>query len=191
MFTKEDWTRLGTLPENMEIEKCLLTILIICMSENLTNAQCYTDSIMGTNPGSIDLVQNDFSMREMLGSVLDLLMTAKAEGFVKLNDNHVRTSPGDMMCSIVGEGVDIQALQDYNKTFHLPILTSARLIGKKIMIRGRQRSTLLEQKLMSTLLLSVNIENHINFDGHQSISFVNEGGRRMLTNFNPNVPNIC
>ena len=59
------------------------------------------------------------------------------------------------------------------------------------MIRGRQRSTLLEQKLMSTLLDSVNIENHINMDGHQSISFVNGGGRRMLTNFNQNIPNIC
>ena len=75
----------------MEIEKCLVTILIICMSEIQTNGQCYTDSIMGTNTGYIDLVQNDFSMREMLGSVLDLLMTAKAEGFVKLNDNHIRT----------------------------------------------------------------------------------------------------
>ena len=123
---KADQTQLGSLPENMKIEKCLVTILIICVSEKQIHAQCYTDAIMGTMTGSIDLVQNDFSMREMLGSVLDLLMTAKAEGFVKLNDNHVRNSPGDMMCSVVGEGVDIQALQDYNKTFHLPILKLER-----------------------------------------------------------------
>ena len=86
---------------------------------------------MGTMTGSVDLVQNDFSMKDMLGSLLDLLMMAKEEGFVKINSNHVRTSPGDMMCSIVGEGVDIQAVQDYNKMFQLPILTSSRIIIKK------------------------------------------------------------
>ena len=95
------------------------------------------------------------------------------------------------MCSVVGEGVDIQALQGYNRTFNLPVLTSARVIGEKIMIRGRKRSTLLDPNLMATLLQSVNIENHITLDGHPAISFVNEGGRRMLTNFYQMRPNIC
>ena len=78
---KADQTQLGSLPENMKIEKCLVTILIICVSDKQIHAQCYTDAIMGTMTGSIDFVQNDFSMRDMLGSVLDLVMTAKEEGF--------------------------------------------------------------------------------------------------------------
>ena len=70
-------------------------------------------------------------MKDMLGSLLDLLNTAKKEGFVKLKDKHVRTSSGDLMCSVVGEGIDIQALHGYNRTFNLPILTSARGIGSR------------------------------------------------------------
>ena len=95
------------------------------------------------------------------------------------------------MCSVVGEGIDIQALSGYNRTFNLPILTSARVIGNKIMIRGRKRSTLLDPDLMATLLKSVNIENHITLDGHPAISFINEGGRRMLINFDQMRPNVC
>ena len=86
------------------------------------------------------------------GTMPHLLNTAKKEGFVKLKDKHIRTSPGDLMCSVVGEGIDIQSLNGYNRTCNLPILTSARVVGEKIMIRGRKRSTLLDPNLMATLL---------------------------------------
>ena len=124
-------------PEIMKVRVCLVILLVIWVSEQQVQAQCYTENILGTMTGSVELNQEDFSMKDLLGSLLDLLNTAKKEGFVKLKDKHVRTSPGDLMCSVVGEGIDIQALSGYNRTFNLPILTSARVIGNKIMIRGR------------------------------------------------------
>ena len=175
----------------MKVRVCLVIVLVIWVAEQQVRTQCYTENILGTMTGSVELNQEDFSMKDLLGSLLDLMNTAKKEGFVKLKDKHVRTSPGDLMCSVVGEGIDIQALSDYNRTLNLPILTSARVIGKKIMIRGRKRSTLLDPDLMATLLKSVNIDNHITLDGHPAISFINEGGTRMLINFDQMRPNVC
>ena len=125
----------------MKVRVCLVILLVIWVSEQQVQAQCYTENILGTMTGSVELNQEDFSMKDMLGS-----------------------------------------LHGYNRTFNLPILTSAHVIGKKIMIQGRKRSTLLDPDLMATLLKSVNIENLITLEGHPAISFINEGSRRMLKN---------
>ena len=101
-----------------------------------TRAQCFTENILGTVTGSVELSQHDYDMNDLMGALLDLLNTAKKENFVKLKDRHIRTNPGDIMCSVVGEGIDIQELSTYNKTFNIPILTSARVVGEKIMIGG-------------------------------------------------------
>ena len=53
--------------------------------EQQVQAQCYTENILGTMTGSVELNQEDFNMKDLLGS-LDLLNTANKEGFVKLKD---------------------------------------------------------------------------------------------------------
>ena len=59
------------------------------------------------------------------------------------------------------------------------------------MIRGRKRSSLLDPDLLGALLKSVDIENLISLKDHPALSFINEGGRRMLINFDISRPNVC
>ena len=61
----------------MKIRECLVTLLVIWVSEQQIQAQCYTENICGTMTGSVELNQEDFSMKDMLGSLLDMLNTAK------------------------------------------------------------------------------------------------------------------
>jgi hypothetical protein len=77
----------------MKVRVCLVILLVIWVSEQQVQAQCYMENNLGTMTGSVELNQEDFSMKDLLGSLLDLLNTAKKEGFVKLKDKYVRTSP--------------------------------------------------------------------------------------------------
>ena len=71
-------------------------------------------------------------MNDLMGALLDLLNTAKKENFVKLKDKHIRTNPGDNMCSVVGDGIDIQALTTYNRTFNIPILSVLAWLERRL-----------------------------------------------------------
>ena len=46
-----------------------------------TRAQCFTQNILGTVTGSVELKQQDYDMKDLMGALLDLLNTAKKGKF--------------------------------------------------------------------------------------------------------------
>jgi hypothetical protein len=104
--------------------------------------------------------------------------------------NFVKTS-NSSLCQFVAQGVNLQDLTDYNSTFTLPILTSARIIGNKILIQGNKRSTLVDSNLLATLLHAIEVENHVNLEKSSALVFIQIDGRKILTNFDKERENLC
>ena len=157
--------------------KCLVLVLLI-VTLKIIDGQCNYEPILGTKVGNIKIETDDF---ELSNIILQLLVIIKRETFHRVGD-FVQTS-NSSLCQFAGNGVNLQQLSSFNSTFTLPILTSARVIGDKILIQGNKRSTLVSSKLLATLLHAINIENHVNLEKSAALVFIQIDGRRILTNF--------
>ena len=147
--------------------KCLVFVFLI-FSITIIDSQCNYEPILGTKIGDIKIETDDFELANIMGSILQLLVIIKRETFHHEGD-FIRTQDSSL-CQFVGDGVDLQQLSSFNSTYTSPILTSARIVGEKILIQGRKRSTLVSSKLLATLLKAINIENHVNLE--KSIALV-------------------
>ena len=126
-----------------------------------------------------------------MGSVLDLTLTAMKETFGLVKQDIIRTDEDNDLCSLVGEGVNLQSLDRFNRTFGIPILTSARIFSSKILIQGQDRSTLIDLHLLSTLLTSIELEDHVDLNGNPALVFLQTNNRRLLTDFDGTRANLC
>ena len=124
----------------------------------------------------------------MLGSVLDLTLTAMRETF---QQDIIRTGENNDICSLVGEGVNLQALHRFKRTYNIPILTSARVVSGQILIQGQDRSTLIDPNLLATLLTSIGLENHVDLTGNPTLVYLQTNYRKLLTNFDGKRANLC
>jgi hypothetical protein len=163
--------------------------MLIIFSLKLISTQCSYEPVLGTKVGNIKIERDDFELSNIVNSILQLLVIVKRETFHQVG-NFVQTS-NSSLCQFVGQGVNLQQLSDYNSTFTLPILTSARVIGNKILIQGNKRSTLVDSNLLATLLHAIDIENHVNLEKSAALVFIQIDGRKILTNFDKERDNLC
>ena len=160
--------------------KCLEFIFLV-VSITIIDCQCNFEPILGTKIGNIKIETDDFELANIMGSILQLLVIIKKETFY--NEGEFIRTQDSSLCQFVGEGVDLQQLASFNSTYTNPVLTSARIVGEKILIQGRKRSTLVNSSLLATLLNAINIENHVNLEKSAALVFIQVDGRRILTNF--------
>ena len=112
----------------------LLICLLLGSYSDLGAGECLTSSILGTQTRDVQIEIQEFDIHQMMGSVLDLTLLAMKETFKLVKEDIVRTDENNELCSIVGEGVNLQSLDRFNRTFGIPILTSARIVNGKILI---------------------------------------------------------
>ena len=156
-----------------------------------SRAQCSNEPVLGTRVGNIRVETDDFEMSEIVSSILELLVVVKRETFEQdYQGDFIKTS-NSSLCQFVGEGINLQDLSNYNTTFIHPILTSARIIGNKILIQGNKRSTLVDSHLLATLLHTIGVENHLNIQQSSAVVFLQVDGRKILTNFDKTDENLC
>ena len=170
--------------------RILLLILLGSYSDLGALGECLTSNILGTTSRDVLIDIQEFNLKEMMESVLDLTLLAKEETIQLIKEDIVRTDSKNEMCSIAGEGVNLQNLDRFNRTFGIPILTSARIVNQKILIPGRERGTLIDLNLLSTLLSSIGMENHVDLAGNQALVFLQSDNRKIITNFDSSRP-IC
>ena len=123
---------------------------------NMICSLCTSKNILGTTVGNIKIETQDFKMEDLMGSVLDLLLLTKKENYEE-GMGFIKTAPWDELCSHVGDGVDLQDIGLFNKTFNVPVLTSSIIVGSQVLIRGKKRTSLVHPSLLGTLLKSVGV----------------------------------
>ena len=168
----------------------LICLLLVSYSD-LGASECLTSSILGTQTRDVQIDIQEFDLNQMMGSVLDLTLTAMKETFGLVKQDIIRTDEDNDLCSLVGEGVNLQSLDRFNRTFGIPILTSARIVSGKILIQGQDRSTLIDLHLLSTLLTSIELEDHVDLNRNPALVFLQTNNRRLLTNFDGTRANLC
>ena len=126
---KKSWSgrsRLGTgYCFEPEIGIMRLICLLLVSYSDLGASECLTSSILGTQTRDVQIDIQEFDLNQMMGSVLDLTLTAMKETFGLVKQDIIRTDEDNDLCSLVGEGVNLQSLDRFNRTFGIPILTSA------------------------------------------------------------------
>ena len=115
----------------------ILLLILLGSYSDLGAGECLTSNILGTTSRDVLIDIQEFNIEEMMESVLDLTLLAKKETFKLIKEDIVRTDENNELCSIAGEGVNLQNLDRFNRTFGIPILTSARIVNKTILIQGR------------------------------------------------------
>ena len=65
------------------------------------------------------------------------------------------------------------------------------MVSGQILIQGEDRSTLVDPSLLSTLLTSIEIENHVDLTGDPALVYLQTNNRKLLTNFDEKRSNLC
>ena len=69
------------------------------------NSQCYTEPILGTKIGSVQIETDDFELSNIMSSILQLLIIVKRESLEQQGE-FIVTRRDSSLCQFVGEGID-------------------------------------------------------------------------------------
>ena len=137
-------------------------LLLIIISNYKSNGECLTSNTLGTIRQDVIIETENFDLQEMMSSILDLVLATKMEGFELVRGNFIKTPPGNNLCALASEGVRLQRLGIFNRTYGTPIMTSSRIVNDKVLLDGLERSALVDIEFLSTLLSAIGIENMSN-----------------------------
>ena len=143
----------------------LLLISCIYLSNFKSNGECLTSNTLGTIRQDVIIETENFDLQTMMSSILDLVLATKMGGFELVRGNFIKTPPGNNLCALASEGVRLQRLGIFNRTYGTPIMTSSRIVNNKVLLDGLERSALVDIEFLSTLLSAIGIENHVQLTG--------------------------
>ena len=93
----------------------LLICLLLGSYSDLEAEECLTSNILGTTSRDVLIDIQEFNINQMMGSVLDLTLLAMKETFKLVKEDIVRTDENNELCSIAGEGVNLQNVSTHCK----------------------------------------------------------------------------
>ena len=171
-----------------------LAVLILISGALQVRSQCVMEPVLGSKIASRNVITTEIDTTEILQAFLDLVSLTRRDSFEILGTSPVliHTNPGDDLCSFVSHGISLQALdRTINATHKAPVLTSSRIVGAQILVEGTNVSTLVPKIVFTSLLHTLNMEDHTSLTGSPSLVFIQDSSRRIITNFNPSLDNIC
>ena len=149
--------------------------------------------MLRTKIANREVITKEVDITEMLEGFLNLVSLARQDSFHILGSSPglEHTQPGDDLCAFVSEGISLQSLDStVNATHQAPVLTS-RIVGSMVLVEGAHISSLVTKSVFTTILHTLRMEDHSSLSGSPSLVFIQDTSRRIITNFDKSLENIC
>ena len=149
------------------------------------SCKCEYEPVLGLQKHSQQDQVKAYDLNNIFYSVLKMIGLIKKENFKTIETDMIWTAGGDISCSLIGAGADLQSLPIRNNSLSdIALLTSSLIIHNKILIVGQQTSTLVEHSDLNTLLAHLNMENRVNMNANMVLVVKTVNNKQILTNFN-------
>ena len=73
----------------------------------------------------------------MLEDMIGFLKLVRSEWWFETAKNLTITRTGDSSCAFLGEGVSMDALEDFDSSWSVPLLTDLIIVGDNVFIPGK------------------------------------------------------
>ena len=113
--------------------------LLWLMSMALTvESQCETHSETFNSPaGGPYFESEEIVPQDMLKDMIGFLTLVRSEWWFEAAHNFTVTRKGDSSCAFLGEGVSMDALEDFDSSWSVPLLTDLVIVGENVFIPGK------------------------------------------------------
>ena len=164
--------------------------LLWLMSMALTvESQCETHSETFNSPaGGPYFESEEIVPQDMLEDMIGFLKLVRSEWWFETAKNLTITRTGDSSCAFLGEGVSMDALEDFDSSWSVPLLTDLIIVGDNVFIPGKL-STLATLEQFAELATILRLKSQVELGKHHRI--VVNLVTRTLHNFDSSAPNSC
>ena len=119
-----------------------LLLWIICISVHAVNGQCYSGVQTSTTTKAKYWEQDEINLRELFESLLDFIRLTREQIWI-VDGELIISQSRDVSCALLSEGINIDELDiKLTQNWDLPVMTSAMVIGDKILVSSKAKSTL-------------------------------------------------
>ena len=170
-----------------------LKLLLLCIwaSVQAVYGQCHTEIQTSTTTKGKFWEEDQIDLMEIFESMLNFIRLTREQLWI-VNGDLIISQSGDVSCALLSKGIDIEELDIKLKmSWNLPVMTSALVVGDKIMVSSKGKSILVTKVQFTHLaqLLGINDRIDLTLDPH--VVFLVQGTERILTNFRSNDRNSC
>ena len=168
-----------------------LILLCIWACVQAIYGQCFTETQISTTTRGKYWEEDEIDLLEILESMLNFIKLTREQLWL-VDGNLIISQSGDVSCALLGKGIDLEELDiQLRMNWNLPVMTSALVVGNKIMVSSKGKSIMVSKVQFTHLaqLLGINDRIDVSLDPH--VVFLVQGTERILTNFRVNDRNSC
>ena len=124
--------------QNMEIDLKWCKLIWLMSMALTVKSQCETHSETFNSPdGGPYFSSEEIVPQDMLEDMIGFLKLVRSEWWFETAHNFTVTRTGDSSCAFLGEGVSMDALENFDSSWSVPLLTDLVIVGDNVFIPGK------------------------------------------------------